>query len=74
MKNLLAATAVVWLALAPGQAALAQTTMLHGQGQPGRDSAMEMAKKDRQKYLEQGFDMTQKLEFNLDTRPERRNS
>jgi hypothetical protein len=66
MKNLLAATAVVWLGLVPGQAALAQTANAPtGQGQPG-DSAMDLAKNDRQKYLEQGFNMTQKLEFNLD--------
>jgi hypothetical protein len=27
---------------------------------------MDLAKKDRQKYLEQGFNMTEKLEFNID--------
>ena len=68
MKNLLAATAVVWLGLVPGQAALAQTANAPtGQGQPG-NSAMDLAKNDRQKYLEQGFNMTQKLEFNLDAK------
>jgi hypothetical protein len=77
MKTILATTAATWLALVPGQAALAQTANQStdnqaailastDQGQPG-DSAMDQAKKDRQKYLEQGFDMTQKLEFNVDT-------
>jgi len=66
MKTILAVIAVACLALAPGQAALAQTTS-QSTDNPAGDSAMEMAKKDRQKYLEQGFDMTQKLEFNVDT-------
>ena len=57
MKTILATTAATWLALAPGQAALAQTASqsIDSQAatpaptaQPG-DSAMELAKKDRQK-------------------------
>src|ERR1022692_3740951 len=65
MKTILAVIAVACLALAPGQAALAQTASQSTDNLAG-DSAMELAKKDRQKYLEQGFHMTQKLEFNVD--------
>jgi hypothetical protein len=79
MKTILATTAATWLALAPGQAALAQTASqsIDSQAatpaptdQPG-DSAMELAKKDRQKYLEQGANLTQIIEFYPDDTPAR---
>jgi hypothetical protein len=76
MKTILATTAATWLALVPGQAALAQTASQSIDSQTATpaptdqsgDTAMDQAKKDRQKYLEQGFHMTQKLEFTVDAK------